>query len=252
LSFLDPFGYSALSLRLIHLLTRDWGCDCIFFFNYNRIRAAINNPTVAARMDALFGRERAHDLRQKMIGLTPGEAEQVILQALAEAVEEGERMTCRYTFKNNAGTRTSHHIILVTKSPRGIQIMKQIMAKEGAWTLDGVPTFEHNPARERQKFQPAQLGLFAEPRSSQPLAQLKQGLMAHFADRIVPVQQIWEEYDRVDPRFIPRNYKDALLTLEAEGEVVMDPPAERRQTRLGKPTLADWVRVRFPKATDRE
>jgi three-Cys-motif partner protein len=252
LSFLDPFGYGALSLQLIHLLTRDWGCDCVFFFNYNRIRAAINNRTVAARMDALFGRERAHALRQRIIGLGPREAEQVILHALAEAVEEGGRMTCRYTFKNDAGTRTWHHIVLVTKAPRGIQIMKQIMAKEGAWTSDGVPTFEHNPARERQQLQPAQLGLFPEPPSIRPLDQLRQGLLTCFAGRTLSVRQVCDEYDRVDSRFITPHYKDALLSLEATGAVSMDPPADRRRTRLGKPTLADGVRIRFPRATDRE
>lgn len=252
LSFLDPFGYSALSLRLIHLLTRDWGCDCIFFFNYNRIRAAIRNPTVAARMDALFGPERAHDLRQQTVGLSPRESEGVILGALAEALEVGGRMTCRYTFKNDAGTRTSHHIVLVTKAARGIQIMKQIMAKEGTWTSDGVPTFEHNPARERQKSQPAQLGLFSEPPPVHPLDQLREGLATRFAGRTLSVRQVCDEYDRVDSRFLTPQYKDVLLSLESAGGVSMDPPAKRRHTRLGKPTLADGVRVTFPKAAHHE
>jgi len=39
-----------------------WGCDCVFFFNYNRINAGINNPGVKKHMDALFGEERADAL----------------------------------------------------------------------------------------------------------------------------------------------------------------------------------------------
>ena len=37
LFFVDPWGYKGLSLRLVNSVLKDWGCDCIFFFNYNRI-----------------------------------------------------------------------------------------------------------------------------------------------------------------------------------------------------------------------
>ncbi|NBH01622.1 three-Cys-motif partner protein TcmP, partial [Escherichia coli] len=35
--FVDPWGYKGLSLQLINSVVKNWGCDCIFFFNYNRI-----------------------------------------------------------------------------------------------------------------------------------------------------------------------------------------------------------------------
>ena len=31
LSFIDPWGYKGLSLKLINTFLRDWGCDCIIF-----------------------------------------------------------------------------------------------------------------------------------------------------------------------------------------------------------------------------
>ena len=37
LFFVDPFGYKGLSLRSINSVLKDWGCDCIIFFNYNRL-----------------------------------------------------------------------------------------------------------------------------------------------------------------------------------------------------------------------
>jgi three-Cys-motif partner protein len=42
-SFIDPFGYKGLSLNIIKGVIKDWGCDCVFFFNYNRINAGIGN-----------------------------------------------------------------------------------------------------------------------------------------------------------------------------------------------------------------
>jgi three-Cys-motif partner protein len=40
-SFVDPFGYKGLSLKIVNGVIKDWGCDCVFFFNYNRINAGI-------------------------------------------------------------------------------------------------------------------------------------------------------------------------------------------------------------------
>ncbi|MEX2641970.1 MAG: three-Cys-motif partner protein TcmP [Acetobacterales bacterium] len=31
-SFIDPFGYKGLSLKIIKGVIKDWGCDCVFFF----------------------------------------------------------------------------------------------------------------------------------------------------------------------------------------------------------------------------
>jgi three-Cys-motif partner protein len=47
-SFIDPFGYKGLSLSIIKGVIKDWGCDCVFFFNYNRINAGIGNEFVAS------------------------------------------------------------------------------------------------------------------------------------------------------------------------------------------------------------
>ena len=40
--FADPWGYKGLSLRLINSVVRNWGCDCIFFFNYNRVNTLLS------------------------------------------------------------------------------------------------------------------------------------------------------------------------------------------------------------------
>jgi three-Cys-motif partner protein len=38
LFFIDPWGYKALSIKLFSSIIKDWGCDCIFFFNYIALR----------------------------------------------------------------------------------------------------------------------------------------------------------------------------------------------------------------------
>lgn len=45
-SFIDPFGYKGLSLDIVHGVIKDWGCDCVFFFNYGRINAGITKNSL--------------------------------------------------------------------------------------------------------------------------------------------------------------------------------------------------------------
>jgi len=56
-------GLQGLIVGADKLGTANWGCDCVFFFNYNRINMGLANPAVRAHMDVLFGRERADKLR---------------------------------------------------------------------------------------------------------------------------------------------------------------------------------------------
>ncbi|ULQ61056.1 three-Cys-motif partner protein TcmP [Brucepastera parasyntrophica] len=64
--FVDPWGYKGLSLRLINSVLKDWGSDCVFFFNYSRINMGLSNPFVEEHMSALFGNEKVLELREQL------------------------------------------------------------------------------------------------------------------------------------------------------------------------------------------
>lgn len=118
LFFLDPWGYKGLSLRLIKAVLRPWGCDCIFFFNYNRINAALSNPKFVANMDAFFGKERANRLRATIEGRSPDQREQLIISELKSALHElGATYNVEYFFKDTSGQKTSHFLIFASKHP---------------------------------------------------------------------------------------------------------------------------------------
>lgn len=119
LFFVDPWGYKGLSLRLINSVLKDWGCDCIFFFNYNRINMGLPNDAVDEHMDCLFGQERADGLRATLQGLAPIERETAIVEELAQALQElGGKYVLPFCFLNDEGTRTSHYLIFVSKQQR--------------------------------------------------------------------------------------------------------------------------------------
>ena len=48
------------------VVTKTWGCDCIFFLSYSSINRALSAGVFSSHMEALFGKKRAADLEAKM------------------------------------------------------------------------------------------------------------------------------------------------------------------------------------------
>ncbi len=235
LFFVDPWGYKGLSLALVNALIKDWACECVFFFNYNRINMGLENPAVKEHMDLLFGEEHAEALRQRLEGLSPDDRESEIVEALSQALSkaDGERYVLPFRFLDERGTRTSHYLIFVTKHRLGYEIMKGVMAKRGAQWEDGVPRFEYAPAK------PQQLILFG---FASPLDQLAGMLKEKYAGQALTLKQIYEEHSVGTPFILP-NYKKVLSYMWETGEI--------KANRVGgKPIppgkFPDDVMVTFP------
>jgi len=237
LLFVDPWGYKGLSVTLISSVLQNWGCDCVFFFNYNRINAGLNNEMVREHMNDLFGAKRADAIRKKLTGLQPDERETLIVSELSMALREcGIAYVLPFTFKSEEGTRTTHHLIFASKHFKGYEIMKGIMAKESSEQEQGVALFAYFAASEKHQM------LFEFVR---PLSDLEEMLLTHFAGRKITVQRIYEQHN-VDRPYIKIHYKKALTKLEAENKIKAEPPAAKRSKRLGEVTFGDNVTVTFP------
>ena len=237
LFFVDPFGYKGLSLQLINSVVKDWGCDCIFFFNYNRINMGLSNTAVQDHMNALFGQSRADIVREKLQPLSPQERELTVVEAICEALKEmGGEYVLPFRFKHEIGHRTSHHLIFVSKHVKGYETMKEIMAKESTDQDQGVASFEYNPATTQQPL------LFELTR---PLDELEFMLLGKFSKRTLTMKEIYDQH-HVGTPYISKNYKAVLNKLEAKGKILAEPPANERQKRKGEITFADSVKVTFP------
>jgi three-Cys-motif partner protein len=238
LFFVDPWGYKGLTLQLVNSVLKDWGCDCIVFFNYNRINMGLTNPAVKSHLDALFGPARAAELRQKLPSMNSTRRETTIVEYLAQALKGlGGKYVLPFCFKNETGTRTSHHLIFVSKHFKGYEIMKDIMAKQSSTSEQGVPSFTYSPADEQYHL------LFA---LSRPLHDLEDMLATDLAGQTLTVKEIYEMHS-VDRPYVKKNYRDVLRKMEATGAIRTDPPASERPMRNGERTFADHVIVKFPK-----
>ncbi|MCL6445318.1 MAG: three-Cys-motif partner protein TcmP [Alicyclobacillus sp.] len=238
LSFIDPWGYKGLSLKLISAMIKDWGSDCIFFFNYNRINAGISNPKVTDHINAIFGQERADMLRIQLRELSPYERELRILNELSESLSaNGSNYVLPFRFVRPNGERTSHYLIFVSKHIIGYNIMKDIMWKCSSEHEDGVASFSYvdvdNP----------QLKLLFD--YSRPLDTLGEDLLHQFAGRTLTVKEIYDHH-HVGKKFVLSNYKEALRRLEEQGRIITSPPAQQRKVLKGVRTFANDVSVTFP------
>lgn len=233
LLFVDPWGYKGLSLNLIDSVLKNWGCDCIFFFNYNRINMGLTNENVKEHMDALFGERRANELRAKLSPLSPYERELTIVEELGQAFQSmGYKFVLPFRFRNDEGTRTSHHLIFISKDFVGYNIMKGIMANASSSSTQGVASFEYNPPDKRMPL------LFELTR---PIDDLAQMLLTEFAGQRLIFDEFYKSHS-VNKPYTERNYKDVLLQLEVDNKITTYPPASERR----KGTFSNKVKITFP------
>lgn len=231
-TFLDPFGYKGLSLKLVNAVIKDWGCDCVFFFNYNRISLGVSNPMVQDHMAALFGEPRAAALKKTVEGTKPALREQMILEGLTQAIGDmGGKFVLPFRFRNDSG-RLTHHLIFVSKSFKGYEVMKEIMASASSTADQGVASFDYSPADESMPL------LFELTR---PLDDLGGMLTSEYAGQAKSMQEIYEQHS-VGRRYLKKHYKEVLKVLEEAGAInVIDPEGKPRR----RGSFADRLLVTF-------
>ena len=237
LLFIDPFGYKGLSLDLINSVLSNFASDCIFFFNYVRINAAITNNFMDNNMTALFGSERLMRMRREICKLSTYERELYVFdEFVSELKEHHARHVQKFCFKKDDEDRTSHYLVLAAKHPKGYREMKEIMAKFSTICEQGVPTYTFDPKDD---------GMQPVLDLTRPMDILVEDLTKTFAGQTLTRKAIYEQHS-IGTRYIKNNYKKALSILESEGRITIQPPAEIRPKRNGEITLAEGVSVTFP------
>lgn len=241
LSFVDPFGYKGLTLKLIDKLIANSGSDCIFFFNYNRINMALSSNTkFDDYLNGLFGEQRTQDLKKQLSSLPPAQREPVVLNALIEALRESKgNYVLPFKFYSTEMLRTSHFIIFVTKHPVACKIMKQIMYTNSAKDCDGVATFSFEDSRNfGSSFQ--QISLF-----DRPLDSLQEQLIKEYQSTEISVAELCNKVDcDFSNHYIGKNVKTVLKRMETSGllEVVS---GRKQKMRNGELNMPDAAIVKF-------
>lgn len=193
----------------------------------------LGNQRVKEHVNALFGSERADELRQKLTSLSPSDREITILEALSQALKDmGAQYLIPFRFRGSQGNRISHHLIFITKHLKGYEIM----AGESSTNYQGVPSYEYSPIKTVQAY-------LLPP--SQPIDKLKAMLLNYFKGQCLTVSEIYHQHNK-ETLYIKTNYKKALLDLENEGRIAVLPIITDRRKIKDEATLGDRVRITFP------
>jgi len=235
--FADPCGYKGLSLRLIASALKPFGNDCIFFFNYNRINMKISYEVMNDSINDFFEVARADQVREEIRTVSPQEREQVILAAVRRALkEEVGAHSLTFGFRTREGGGTSHHLVYATKSVQALNQMKRIYTKASSDKADGVGSHDYDPNDAESKTLP----LFSA------LEEVRQRLLQAFAGRTLTFNELI--LAEADTRFTDTAYRNALLELEEEKRVTMNPPAHQRRLRSGgeRRSLPGTTSITFP------
>mgnify|MGYP000093584854 CR=1 FL=1 len=239
LLFIDPFGYSGLSVDLVNTV-KSWGCEIIFFFNYLRINMALSNPVFVPNMKKLFGESLFSQISDYLNNekFNPEEREQLVTEAVCHkisAIDPNIIKPLHYRFRDENGTRITHHLFFATKNALGYAKMKEIMARQSSEIQEGVGMMEYNL---KTKYQPRLI-------IDTSIPHLMNDLTNKFAGKTLTVQQVYFQ-DNIGRPYVEKNYKDALRALEANGRITMNPPKDKRKKIKGLVTVADTVLVEFP------
>lgn len=238
LVFLDPCGYKGLSLSLISSILGGFGNDCIFFFNYSRINMKLDLEIMNRSLDEFFEPSRAKALRAEIQNRSASERENIILAAVTSSIVEARAIPLFFRFKSNRG-RTSHHLVYASKNEQAAGMMKSILRSASPEIKEGVGSGEHDPrARELS-------GLLFDG-----LYEVEDRLLSVYAGREIRFGALLKEEAHM--RYPESNYRDAVLRLEGERRVVVDPRAENRRFQAGgqKRTLPKSVLIRFLREGD--
>ncbi|MEQ1614160.1 MAG: three-Cys-motif partner protein TcmP [Hyphomicrobiaceae bacterium] len=242
-SFIDPFGYTGLTLGLVKSLVSGFGSDTVLFFSFDSINRALTNELVKEHMDALFGSKRAERLRQVVKGMRPDEREELLIEAFIEAVTEelGYEYVIPYVFEKEDKDRTSHYLIFISKHDRGFKIMKDIMYKESQDKTQGIAKFGY--VRQVSAEKTPLLYLMNKPRSD-----FGRQLCSDYAGRSLSREALSSDYDKFHPRnlFVERNWREVLSELESEGKITCVPPRNKRKVQNGEVTFGKNTAVTFP------
>jgi len=164
--------------------------------------------------------------------LSPELREAAILEELANEIKDlGGEYVLPFTFKNAAGSRTSHKLIFVSKNFKSYEIMKGIMANESSTEDQGVPSFTYSPADASMPL------LFS---LAQPLSKLRESLLERFAGREITFRKIYMEHS-VDTPYVEKNYRTVLNELE-EDELISVYSTKGKRRRG---TYPDHVKIKF-------
>jgi hypothetical protein len=153
--------------------------------------------------------------------------------AVKASITDAGAIPLVFGFKGDSGRR-SHYLVSASKSRNAAAMMKSILRSASSVVTEGVGSGEHDPRADE-----AGSSLF------DGLYEVEDRLLSVFGGRCITFETLLQE--ETETQYTESNYRDALLKLENERRIIVDPPAESRRFQAGgqKRTLPKNVSITF-------
>jgi three-Cys-motif partner protein len=210
--FIDPGGIKGVPFGVIQALLRLKSTEVMLTFMVEAAKRCLAAPKTRAIAVSLFGAEECLNLRGEFA------LRDLYVRRLKET--RAARWVMPFRMRRTYKRTTIYYLIHASNHFLAFKIMKEIMHKQAAPGADGFLGPDDRAARETGL-------LFAD----QWLPEFKEWLRERFRGKTVSFRKVMEEtYDMRDE--VEPQYRQALLSLEEEGEVRIRRPGAKRKDRL--------------------
>lgn len=243
LVFIDPFGYKQISRELLKNMIRVPKSDILFFFNYKRINAALDNKQehFTSNMNKIFGEERVQIIKAELDRAKPRERENIILNHLTESLKEiGAVHVAPFGVVQEDAENTSHYIVGITKHPKGYELLKKVMRQHSEIGEQG-QAFGYNPASKARESQPSLFG--AQPDRIDLLASR---LSQEYKGRAMLFEQLYKTH-HPKTEYTEAEYKHAVRRLLSSGRAYNpdEDAVPPRKTAKGEQAVPGHFKIKF-------
>lgn len=221
--FLDQFGFSNISMQLVHRIMSQPLCEVFSYLNWDHMNRFRTDETKWASLDRTFGGPEW----RPALELESHERSVFMLKTYKTALKKkGSSKYVWHFAMCDTNDKLLYWLFFSTNNLRGLEEMKRAM-----WKVDSAGGF-----RFSDKDNPSQLSLFRDYQNEM----LAEDLTATLQGKILTVAKVEEFVLTETPAYL---YKTALRLLEENDRlIVVNPPPGRRK---GTFAAAD-MQLKFP------
>lgn len=160
-SFIDPFGYKEISLDLLDVMSKDWGCDCLFYLSISGLVRNINEKEKIPKIKKFFGTIAYEKVINAIKNIDELESmSNIVFNEVVQALKKKRSyFVVKFNIEFDKVERDSHYLVFLSKNKIGFKIMRDIMITRSQKDVTGLPIMTFS---KRKKEKNNQLELTSE------------------------------------------------------------------------------------------
>lgn len=216
-TFIDPFGYTDISLDLVDSVSKHWGCDCLFYLSISGLIRNIREPKKEESNRNFFGDLGFERLINSIENNTTSLSEIILTEIELILRTKNNYRVIKYGVEFGKMRRVSHFLVFISKHKLGYEKMRHIMIKQGYEDSSGYPILRFSETLKKKQSK-AELKLGDR---SKNLITYSNQLLEDFGQRVIKVESLLEECVEKEYPLANTHIKKLLRYLEVNDKVLI-------------------------------